>query len=658
MILALAIIFSSGITCFAAGEKTDEDSDVTYVSSLDRAIKILSQGGKPEHSSEETNGTVSFPVCDGKCGHSPVIIVPGIMQSQVYVTDKEGNDFLTVDGFPIVEGMDITFMFDTETVLRQVKKMIWPMIKALLRGERDKFNDMVVEIAESCFEKHYFNPDGTRKYSASVDEYWYSLEEAKSHPDRSYGYAKGYSKDENGKSLPTTKYESQFDFIHRQVDMSEYDKVAGYDHAYYFAYSSFGDTFEIAAKLNDFIDMVKMQTGHDKVNLAFISLGGTIGNVFLAKYCDKSEIDRVVFAAAATDGSYLLSDLMGCNFAFDDKKLIRTEMIPQLIAIANSDYVWAGYLADLFIRLVPNKFFSDFLADVLSNVINRVLNNLVTNCPSMWALVPSGEYEALSKRLISDEAHAKLKEKTDAYYEIQKNAKNTVRRLTEEGMEIFVVCGYDLPMPTVFKNYCQSSDNIIQVQSTSMGATAAGWNKTFPSSYVPAIDKSYISPDNSLDAGTATLPDRTWFIKGQSHMTLQDSIHDTIQLCLEIVDNKEIKDARVDNGGYRQFNNYRNLKYVRWMLDTMAAKTDDEINSLGKEKKVKELKDAYAEMKKIYDSKIWDYDETLAAEKRLYTIMYKLKILPNQDSADPPVKKYVLPGKLLKFFKGINDLLP
>ena len=50
--------------------------------------------------------------CGGECGVSPVIIVHGIMQSQVYVQDKEGNDIMTSDGFPIVEGMDMAFMFD------------------------------------------------------------------------------------------------------------------------------------------------------------------------------------------------------------------------------------------------------------------------------------------------------------------------------------------------------------------------------------------------------------------------------------------------------------------------------------------------------------------------------------------------------------------
>jgi hypothetical protein len=62
--------------------------------------------------------------CGGECGVSPVIIVHGIMQSQVYVQDKDGNDLMTSDGFPIVEGMDMAFMFDTVALGNAFKEAI------------------------------------------------------------------------------------------------------------------------------------------------------------------------------------------------------------------------------------------------------------------------------------------------------------------------------------------------------------------------------------------------------------------------------------------------------------------------------------------------------------------------------------------------------
>ena len=110
--------------------------------------------------------------CNGECGTSPVIIVHGIMQSQVYVQDKDGNDIMTSDGFPIVEGMDMAFMFDTVALGNEFKASIGDILLSVATGNRDKLFDIVLGILDESFSSHYFNPDGTRTNGVSVDEYW------------------------------------------------------------------------------------------------------------------------------------------------------------------------------------------------------------------------------------------------------------------------------------------------------------------------------------------------------------------------------------------------------------------------------------------------------------------------------------------------------
>ncbi len=594
--------------------------------------------------------------CHGRCGHTPVIIVPGIMQSQVYVQNKEGTgDLLTVDGFPIVEGMDMAFMFDTESVKQDVRKMILPLFKALLLGRKAEFTDLVCEILDKCFYSHYFNEDGTRVYDVQVDEYWYSLEECKKHPEKSYNYAKGYSKDRKGNTLPTTKYQTEFDFIMRQVDVSSCADVIGWDHLYYYAYSSFGDTISIAKRLNEYIQMVKDQTGHSKVDLVFISLGGTIGSTYLSEFCNPNDIDRVVFAAAALDGSYLLSSLMNADLIFDDPRLYTT-MLPDLMSIVDPDMVWLGYLLSVLIRVVPQKVLSGFLSDVAYEGIHRVLGRLMYNCPSMWALVPSAEYPKMADELIKSSA---LRKKTDRYYKIQKNAKNTLRRLSDNGMDIFVICGYDLPLPSILSCYAYSSDNIIQAASTSCGATVAPYGEKLRESYKPVKGGKYLSPDGKVDAGTCALPDRTWFIKGQSHLTLQNALHDTIELCIQLAINKDITDALDQNGGYMQFNNYRYTKTLQGLLRDYENLPAEKLEKLPEQKR-NALAAAYengtAELAKMD----WDYDRMYECEKAMYTAMYRAKLLTNQKTADTPFKKYALPRDAEKitrtWSKVTNDI--
>ncbi len=592
--------------------------------------------------------------CAGDCDYSPVIVVPGIMQSQVYVQDENDNDLLTVDGFPLVEGMDMAFLVDGQKLKEDLKKLILPLFKSIVLCNRKYFLDAFVEVANDNLKSHFFKPDGTRFNDVDVDEYWYSLEACKSKPDKSYNYAKGYSKDEDGNSLPTTKYKTEYDFIMRQVDLSAYCELAGYDHAYYYAYSSFGDTIEIARRLNDYIAMVKQQTGHDKVNLVFISLGGTIGNVYLANFCNPDDIDRVVFAAAAIDGSYLLSDMMNADLTLDNNVALYNDILPNVIALADEDYMWLSYLGNVLLRVLPNSLFSDLLTEAGDRLVTDVLGNILYNCPSMWALVPSEEYPSMSARLISDAKHSALKAKTDAYYKIQSTSAQRLQNYVANGMDIFVVAGYNLELPALVSSYQMSSDNIIHAESTSAGAVFAKAGESLPDSYVPKIDASYLSPGREVDAGAAALPDRTWFIRNQSHLRLQSSVNDTIQLCIDIAVNKDIKNARTQNGGYPQFNDYRDLRKVERFLFSISKLTEQDLAAMNiTDEQRSELNAAYKDGMALCAKKVWKDSERVTVEKRLNAIVFELGI----DSVAVDPKKLEKTEKLTGTMQFFSDLL-
>ena len=646
--LVLALLVSIAVTAGASGADTADR--ICYADTLEAALDMV-EGS-------------SSPACDGNCGTSPLIIVPGIMQSQVYVQDENGNDLLTSDGFPVTEGMDLEFMLDMVKFKKDLTKLIIPLIKSILTRNKDHFIDKLVEILNDNLKDHYFNPDGTRCRDVAVDEYWYSLEECKKHPDKSYNYAKGYNKDENVKTLPSTKYPTQYDFIVRQVNISGFCERYGYDHTYYFAYSSFGDTFSIAERLNEYIQMVKEQTGHDKVSIAFVSLGGTIANVYLAKYCNPADIDRIVFAAAAVNGSSLLSDIMGANFTFTNSKVLYSDILTSLLFFDGNANMWIGHLGNILLRLIPNKVFSDWVNTMFERVCNEALSNLVRNCPSMWATMPYEKYPELAEKLISDEAHRALKAKTDAYYNIEKNAGKTVRRLSEEGMEIFVVCGYNLGLPAFAGSYgtgpdnILSSDNIIEAAAASFGATIAPCDQTLPEDYVPAIDESYISPFRDVDAGTAALPDRTWFVRNQSHNRLQSSINDIITMCTEIAVDHSIKDAKVNNGGYSQFNNYRNLRVIQDLLYQYNVHGEERLAAANATpEQVEKLRSTVASAAALLPKLEWDYDEAYKIEKELYTIMYKLNLMDNMQDRQAPEVKYAVVPLANEKTKKLSDLI-
>lgn len=608
--------------------------------------------------------------CGGDCGTSPVIVVPGIMQSQVYVQDENGNDLMTSEkteandyrGYPIVEGMDLAFMFDTNEIQNQFKEKMPTILKDVALRDREALLDTVIGIVDKGCESHYFNDDGTRVNDVKVDEYWYSLEAAKSMPEKSYGYAKGYEKDENGNVKPTYKYENECEFIVKQVDITSFCDKYGYDHTYYFSYASFGNIFESAKLLKEYVQMVKCQTGHDKVSIVFISLGGTIGNVFLSKYADPDELDKVVFAAAALDGSYLLADLMDANSTLTDTECIYNDLIPNIVSIAAKEYMALGYLGNTLARAIPEELFTDFLEEALTKGINGTLAKIMRGCQSMWALVPSGVYPELRDKYLTGISRISFREMTDEYYQIQLKAADNIRKLQADGVTVFLVCGYDLQFPALVDHYKLSSDVIIQSESTSCGGTFAEAGKTLGKDYVPTIDDSYISPDGAVDAGTCALPDHTFFVKGQSHLMLPSAINDVIGLCVELLGNDEITDARVHNGGYPQFNEYRDLRKIERLI---KAYEEADLDGLSAAKR-SSLDSAYSEAKELLAKKEWSAKEAVKVEEKFAKAAKKAGILPG-DFKNPVLTYDVMPvlekifrfaSEVFRFIFGGRDFWP
>lgn len=73
--------------------------------------------------------------------------------------------------------------------------------------------------------------------------------------------------------------------------------------------------------------MVKRDTGHDKVNIVPISLGGTVANGLLEYYGESNpdgknvykDLNKVVYIVPALDGSSIVGDIYKKQLTFLDK---------------------------------------------------------------------------------------------------------------------------------------------------------------------------------------------------------------------------------------------------------------------------------------------------------------------------------------------------
>ena len=184
--------------------------------------------------------------------------------------------------------------------------------------------------------------------------------------------------------------EEDLDWTYRMVPMQSLVNEIGEEHVYFFTFNLVGDPMDSADDLAEYIEMVKEQTGHDKVSLLPVSLGGTILTAYLDKY-GHSELDQIVNAVACLDGTDIVADFFAREWRLDDEYLYH-EFIKQIF-IENEGGPTLGYLINSLLHIIPRS----GVDALLSGAISGILDTLMLNCPQFWAMLPSYRYDALAE---------------------------------------------------------------------------------------------------------------------------------------------------------------------------------------------------------------------------------------------------------------------
>ena len=285
-----------------------------------------------------------------------------------------------------------------------------------------------------------------------------------------------------------------------------------------------------AAVLDAYIRDVLQTTGARKVNLAGVSYGGQVCGSYLALY-GADAVDHVVLQCPALDGSSIVPQLLSGRFtiAWDD--------LLELVRAYKKDETAYAALSSL----VPNSFLCRFLRAFL----DRFLVDFFKNFGSVWDLVPCADYPALRDKLLSDGAHSEMIRKSDLYHnEISANIKNTLRTLVQQGVPIAIVAGYGWALAVDNGN---TSDGVIDTASMT-GALCAPLAKSLASDRLHSVS---VSPEGTVDASAAYLPDRTWFVSGLLH-SMAVNEKKVCKLLMTLLLTDDIADVRTSSE-YPQF---------------------------------------------------------------------------------------------------------
>lgn len=403
----------------------------------------------------------------------PVVIIPGIGQSNLLTCDENGNESYA---FPLSVDVQKTLLAALKNGTAGYLKNRGSVLAELLAAA-------VIEIASP------FTADKNGEFLSPL-------------------YAESYP-------YPYSEFsESERSFVNKNVPIAEAAQVVGEDYVYYFAYNFFASPYENARLLSEFLEMVKGETGKQKVNLLAGSQGATIITAYLDEY-GGGEFNRVVYIVPALNGSVMATDFFEGRFDFSNESLYY-----DLFNYILDDDI--APVANVLLRFIPKA----YLKKVLVSVVDRAIREVALGSGGLWSLVPSEDFERLSNKYISELEWSEVRNLASRYAKAQANLPNLIDEAREKhSVEFFSICGYGEPLLYL----CQSvreynSDQILNVDSASMGAICANLNETLPENYSQSNDfcqtpeeHNHISYDGVVDASSGFLCETTWFFSGQVH---------------------------------------------------------------------------------------------------------------------------------------------
>ena len=555
--------------------------------------------------------------CNGDCDKSPIVILPGINHSPTKLYDENDEPYLDSDGNEVGGTL---LILELSKLWGTLPKLVLSLLGTIMLQHNVGLYDAAYEAASAAFWVQECDDDGNHVQNLKTTRWNHPISEM-------------------------TEDDKQW--LYRMIPLQNIESEYGGDHIYMYTFNLVGDPMLSADELDEYIQMVKEQTGHDKVTLLPVSLGGTILTAYMDAYGHK-DIDQIVNIVACLDGTDVVADMMERKWNLEDEYFYH-EFIPPILG----DDAALGYLINCILHILPRS----GVDALLSGAVSGILDTIMINCPQIWAMVPSYRYDALAEMYLNnDPEKAELKKKTDRFQQARLNLKKNILDAVADGVKVNTIAGANLDLGEqdyTFFNIVASadkvnSDGIINLSSTTLGATGAAGDNTLGAGYKQAYtnpaypDYSYVSEDNMVDVSTAVLPDNTWIFLEQHH---EVGNNDVVLNLAKAILMGEVDNVHDNPEKYPQYNGTCNTKYLRrWKLPDAKKFLEENGDTLSAEDRA-ELEAAIAEGDAVLAATIADAERVDAAYDNI------IRILTKHGFYDEPEEE----SKLTPFFESLLE---
>ena len=299
------------------------------------------------------------------------------------------------------------------------------------------------------------------------------------------------------------------------------------DGKYVFYYDSRKNPLDIVPELRAYIELVKADSGYDKIELVGSSYGADVVTTYLSVYADSLyDIDSVLLCVPSVGGISFFGELLSGQFNVDPVAL--QSFVLGLADLENKSTLLGILNSTGVLNLLFDALMEPVLREAIYKAVLDIGRDLIATVPAIWVTIQDQHFEPALETMFGenyaspDHEYAAVIARAIEYHEnIMLKADDIILDAKEnnENLHIAVVCKYGKAPIPLSSDATHMEDGLATLEISSFGATCAPYGETLNKNYTQALYKEYnfVDVNNRIDASTCILPFTTWFIKGLEH---------------------------------------------------------------------------------------------------------------------------------------------
>ena len=362
-------------------------------------------------------------------------------------------------------------------------------------------------------------------------------------------------------------------------------ETVGWDNTYFFNYDWRMNPLDIAKDLHVLVESIKAKY-NTKISAIALSMGGNVAMAYLSMY-GSEDFKTLVLASTAFLGVEMVGRLLTGDLTVTSQAVLNY-FVPFFKSL-NLNVLSAGFSglaagADQTGTPKTNAYLNNLVATLKDPLYHKVFRDTFARFLGVWSFVPAKFYKAARALVgtyttVSDSFLLK----TEQLQKVQKSVPKLIAKAEKSGTNVYIVGAYGFAGIPITKGAKNHTDNLIDTYLMTGRCAVAPYGKTLADVAVNADrvctdpTHQHCSTDGVIDASVGLRPERTWVIKGMSHVEFGYE-HETTDLALWLLTSKDAVDVR-SNPQFPQFTelNRKNGKLVS-LTGSVDASKDRELS--------------------------------------------------------------------------------